>query len=341
MHDGGKARAKERKSWMKTILVTGAAGFVGAAVSARLLSDGYRVVGVDSLNDYYSPALKKQRVKLLERHASARNFGFKKFDLVNRLALSKLLKSAKPAAVIHLAAQASVRYGLVNPMSYLDRNLIGHFNVLEAMRLAGIGRLLYASSSSVYGANRKVPFSETDDVNHPVSLYAATKRADELVTEAWRHQFGLKATGLQFFTVYGPWGRPGMSPMISASEIMEKRKILLFNGGDLWRDFTYIDDIVEATVRLMDAHEPKHSIYNLGNQNPVRMNEFVRVMSHVLGKNARTRKAAWPATEVYRTYADTGALKRKVGWVPETSLEDGLKVFAEWFVPWHARQKRT
>lgn len=326
---------------MKSIVVTGAAGFVGAALCQRLLADGYKVVGVDSLNDYYDPALKRQRVKQIQKHVKAKNFTFKKLDLVNRPALVKLLKGVKPVSVIHLAAQASVRYGLVNPVSYLERNLIGHFNVLEAMRLAGVGRLLYASSSSVYGANEKVPFSETDDVSHPVSLYAATKRADELVTEAWCHQFGLKATGLRFFTVYGPWGRPDMSPMIFASAIMEGRAIPLFNSGDLWRDFTFIDDIIEAVVRLMEAPEglkdKRHSIYNLGNQNPVRMDEFVRVMSGVLGKKAKIKNMEWPATEVYKTYADTSALKKKVGWAPKTKLEDGLKKFAEWFVPWHAK----
>jgi UDP-glucuronate 4-epimerase len=199
--------------------------------------------------------------------------------------------------------------------------------------------LLYASSSSVYGANEKVPFSETDDVGQPVSLYAATKLADELLTKAWCHQFGLKATGLRFFTVYGPWGRPDMSPMIFATAISEGREIPLFNGGDLWRDFTFIDDIVEALMRLMRAPERKHSIYNLGNQAPVRMDEFVQVMSHVLGKKAKIKREKWPPTEVYKTYADTSALKKKVGWAPKTRLEDGLKVFAEWFVPWHFRQK--
>jgi UDP-glucuronate 4-epimerase len=323
---------------MKTVVVTGAAGFVGAALCQRLLGDGWKVVGVDSLNDYYSPALKRQRVREIGKHTKAKHFAFKKLDLVKREALVKLLKSVKPAVVVHLAAQASVRYGLVNPVSYLERNLIGHFNVLEAMRLAGCGRLLYASSSSVYGANEKVPFSEADDVSHPVSLYAATKRADELVTEAWCHQFGLKATGLRFFTVYGPWGRPDMSPVIFASAILEGRQIPLFNGGDLWRDFTYIDDIVEAVVRLMEAPEDKHSIYNLGNQEPVRMDAFVEIMSRVLGKKAKIKNMAWPSTEVYKTYADTAALKKRVGWVPKTRLEDGLQAFAEWFVPWHARQ---
>ncbi|HEX2859968.1 MAG TPA: NAD-dependent epimerase/dehydratase family protein [Alphaproteobacteria bacterium] len=324
---------------MKTAFVTGVAGFVGSAVAARLLADGYKVVGVDSLNDYYDPALKKQRVALLKKHAKAKHFTFRKLDLVDRAALVRVLKSVKPGVVIHLAAQASVRYGLVNPVSYLERNLIGHFNVLEAMRLCGIGRLLYASSSSVYGANEKVPFAESDDVSRPVSLYAATKRADELITEAWCHQFGLKATGLRFFTVYGPWGRPDMSPMIFARAIVEGKKIPLFNKGDLWRDFTFVDDIVEAVVRLMGAPEQGHSIYNLGNQNPVRMDEFVRAMEKALGRKAKVDLLPWPSTEVYKTYADTRALKKAVGWAPGTSLEDGLRVFAEWFVPWHAKNK--
>jgi UDP-glucuronate 4-epimerase len=322
------------------ILVTGAAGFIGAAVSERLLAMGHSVVGLDNLNDYYDPALKHARLAHLASLPGAASFSFHKLDLTDRDALITLAQTTRPSHIIHLAAQAGVRYGLVNQIAYLESNLIGHFNVLAACKALADGgnpirHLLYASSSSVYGANEKVPFEEADDVSRPVSLYAATKRADELITHAWSHQFGTPATGLRFFTVYGPWGRPDMTPLMFTKAILEGQPLPLFNHGDLWRDFTYIDDIVEAIIRLMPViPQPSptpHTIYNLGNQNPVQMAEFVQILSDVLGQKAILDLKDWPATEVYKTYADTARLKAAVGWAPSTSLADGLARLAQWY----------
>jgi UDP-glucuronate 4-epimerase len=241
-----------------------------------------------------------------------------------------------------VGAQASVRYGLTNQVAYLNSNLIGHFNILAACKALQeqhgcLQHLLYASSSSVYGGNEKVPFCEDDNVSHPQSLYAASKLADEVITESWVHQFkGNKgwfpASGLRFFTVYGPWGRPDMSPMLFANAMMRGQPIPLYNNGDLWRDFTYIDDIVEAVVRLMPCVPARgHEVYNLGNQNPVRMSDFVQVMGDVLGKVPVVDNKPWPPTEVYKTFADTSKLKAAVGWAPRTELQDGLTRFAAWY----------
>ena len=337
---------------MKTVLVTGVAGFIGSSLAARLLGDGYRVVGLDNLNDYYDPALKEARLERLRGLDG--DFSFHKLDLADRDALIALFTATRAGVVVHLGAQASVRYGLKNPLAYLNSNLIGHFNVLEACRQQGIAgapvaHLLYASSSSVYGANEKVPFEETDDVSRPQSLYAATKRSDELITHAWCHQFAghpgaFPATGLRFFTVYGPWGRPDMSPVIFARAILSGNPIPLFNHGDLWRDFTFVDDIVEAIVRLMpvapaaaDHGGTPHTVFNLGNQNPVRMSDFVDTMAGVLGVEAKVDNLPWPPTEVYRTFADTSRLRSAVGWAPATSLRDGLAAFADWYRAWHGK----
>lgn len=327
----------------QTILVTGAAGFIGAAASQRLLAEGWNVVGVDSINDYYSPALKQARLDLLMGQPNGANFQFHKLNLANGADLNKLVLSTRPSVILHLAAQAGVRYSLVNQVSYLESNLIGHFNVLAATKaLADAGHpvnhLLYASSSSVYGANEKVPFEETDDVSRPLSLYAATKRADELITHAWSHQFALPATGLRFFTVYGPWGRPDMTPFMFTKAILEGQPIPLFNHGDLWRDFTYVDDIIEAIIRLIPvipaANPTPHTVYNLGNQNPVQMVDFVQTLGTVLGRPPILDNKDWPATEVYKTYADTARLQAAIGWAPSTPLKHGLEQLAHWYKNW-------
>lgn len=341
---------------MKTALVTGNAGFVGAALTERLLSEGWAVIGLDNVNDYYSPALKQARLAHLASLPNAANFQFHKLNLTDREAIVNLALETKPSVIVHLAAQASVRYGLTHQIPYLESNLIGHFNMLAAAKaLADAGsplsHFLYASSSSVYGANAQpgedtIPFAETDDVSRPVSLYAATKRADEMITHAWAHQFGMPSSGLRFFTVYGPWGRPDMTPVMFSKAIMEGKPIPLFNKGDLWRDFTYIDDIIEAIVRLIptppkatgaeggtpaEAGATPHLVYNLGNQSPVQMLDFVQTLGRVLGKEPVLDLQGWPATEVYKTFADTTRLKAAVGWAPSTKLEDGLSKLADWY----------
>lgn len=325
---------------MQTVLITGAAGFIGHAMAKRLLADGFRVVGLDSLNDYYTPRLKQARLDDIAQHPQAQHFRFVKQCLTQRDALIALALEEKPTYIIHLAAQAGVRYGLVNQQAYLESNLIGHFSVLQACKAladagAPVAHLLYASSSSVYGANEKVPFEETDDVSRPVSLYAATKRADELITYAWAQQFQIPATGLRFFTVYGPWGRPDMTPLMFLNALTKGQPIPLFNAGDLWRDFTYIDDIIEAIVRLMpvvpQAKPTAHDVYNLGNQNPVQMKDFVTILARVAGKEPFLDLREWPATEVYKTMASTEKLHTAVGWAPSTRLEDGLTRLAEWY----------
>lgn len=330
-----------------TYLVSGAAGFIGAALCGRLLREGHTVVGFDNLNDYYDPTLKQQRVDNLVKQYDD-SFTFHKLDLTDGAGLTQLVADTQPQVFYHLAAQASVRYALKNPSAYLQSNLIGHFNVLEAVRLAQEAgqdniHLVYASTSSVYGGNDKVPFEETDDVSRPQSLYAATKRADELLTYSYCNMFGLKATAVRFFTVYGPWGRPDMSPMIFGNKILMGEAIPLFNGGDLWRDFTYVDDIVEGVVRL-GAHMPTdkvaHAIFNIGNNQPVKMTEFVTLMEEVLGKKAVIDDLPWPPTEVYKTYADTSALEAAIGWKPSTPLRTGLERFATWFVPYYESAPR-
>ena len=324
----------------KTVLITGVAGFVGAAVAKRMLADGWRVVGVDNLNDYYDVALKEARLADV-RAAGGEAFTFEKIDLAERAPLMEVCERARPEVIIHLAAQASVRYGLVNQDAYLNSNLTGHFNVLMAAKAgkeAGwLKHLLYASSSSVYGnmlaeGGSEQVCREDAKVDKPVSLYAATKVADEVLSHAWQVQFGVPCTGLRFFTVYGPWGRPDMSPMLFAKKILAGEAIPLFNAGDLWRDFTFVDDVVEAIAGLVKrGGQAEAEVFNIGNQNPVRMTEFVETLAEVLGVEAKVDNLPWPPTEVYRTCADTGKLKGAIGWVPETKLRDGLAAMAGWY----------
>lgn len=332
-----------RTSPSSTLFLTGVAGFIGAALAHRMLTEGWQVVGLDNLNDYYSPALKQARLDHLAQHPQASRFQFHTIDLTDRDAVINAVVAARPQAVVHLAAQASVRYGLTHQLPYLESNLMGHFHMLMAAKaLADAGHplahFLYASSSSVYGANSNdldaAAFRETDNVSRPLSLYAATKAANELVTHAWSNQFGLPATGLRFFTVYGPWGRPDMAPLLFTRSLLAGATIPLYNGGELWRDFTYIDDIVEAIVRLLPVSpqgEVPHTLYNLGNQNPVRVDTFVRTLAEVLGTPAHTEARDWPATEVYKTHADTTRLHAAVGWAPSTPLEHGLRQLADWY----------
>lgn len=325
---------------MPTILVTGAAGFIGAATCARLLAEGHTVHGVDNLSYYYDVSLKEARLQ----HIAHDDFTFHKVDFSDRNAIAEVFQKAAPEYVIHLGAQASVRYALKAPENtqvYAKSNLLGHFNILDLCRdgyLAGkLKHLVYASTSSVYGANEKIPFEETDDVSRPQSLYAATKRGCEMMSYSYAHMYGMPQTAVRFFTVYGPWGRPDMSPMIFAKAILEDKPIPLFGHGELERDFTYIDDIVEGITRLM-THIPTqtetsapHEIYNIGNHNPVKMLDFVKTMENVLGKEAILDLQDCPPTEVPKTYAETQKLRSAIGWAPNTSLEDGLIKFAAWY----------
>ena len=327
------------------VLVTGAAGFVGMHVAARLIAEGRRVVGVDNLNTYYDPTLKTARLQQL---AASPLFEFRRIELADRTATAQLFEDVRPATVIHLAAQAGVRYSLVNPAAYVDSNLVAFGNILEACRHGGVGHLVYASSSSVYGTNARMPFSVHDGVDHPVSLYAATKKANELMAHTYSHLFGLPTTGLRFFTVYGPWGRPDMAPMLFAQAILAGQPIEVFNEGRMSRDFTYIDDIVEGVVRIADkparpaadfdafAPDPATSwapyrLYNIGNNQPVALADFIATLEAAIGKSAiKVMKPMQPG-DVPATFADIDDLMRDAGYKPATSLADGIGRFVDWY----------
>ena len=334
-----------------TVLVTGAAGFIGFHVCAALLRRGESVIGVDNLSDYYSPALKRARLKEL---ASDKRFRFHRLDLAGTGKLESLLKKEKGVnRIIHLAAQPGVRYSLENPRAYVASNLVAQIEVLEACRhLKGLKHLVFASSSSVYGGNVKLPFSEDDPVDHPQSLYAATKKADELMSYCYAQLYRLPVTGLRFFTVYGPWGRPDMAMYIFAKAIIEGKPIRLFNHGRMRRDFTYIDDIVEAIVRLADrvpqpdpawtGEKPDPStssapwrIYNIGNNKPEELMHVVEVLERALGRSAVKELAPIEPGDVPATFADVDDLMRDVGFRPSTSIEDGVGRFVQWFKDYH------
>lgn len=306
------------------VLVTGAAGFIGMHSVARLLARGDEVIGVDNLSPYYSVELKRDRLK---RVAGMR---FYELDLADAAALGHAFEKEKPEAVLHLAAQAGVRYSLEHPESYVQANLVGFANLLECCRHHRPRHLVYASSSSVYGKNPKLPWSETDNVDHPISLYAATKKANELMAHTYSHVHGLSTTGLRYFTVYGPWGRPDMSAMIFARAILEGKPIPVFNHGDMQRDFTYVDDIVEGTLRVLDR-PAAYAIYNIGNHQPVKLLDYIATLERVLGRKAIVEMKPMQPGDVKATYADTRALNQAVGFAPSTPLESGLARFAEWF----------
>lgn len=318
------------------ILVTGAAGFIGSHVAARLADRGLNVVGCDNFNTYYSPQLKRDRLAAL---LEPRGIECLPVELANGAQVERLFDRVRPSMVLHLAAQAGVRYSLVNPQAYLDSNLVGFFHVLQAAQKCRAAHFVYASSSSVYGANRKVPFSETDRTDEPVSLYAATKKANEVIVQAWSHIHRLPATGLRFFTVYGPWGRPDMAYFDFTRRILAGQPIPVFADGMLLRDFTYIDDIAEGVVRLLfappatDAGVP-HAVYNIGNHSPVTVLEFVRTLERVLGVDAQIEFQPMQPGDVPATFADTERLQDRVGFSPDTSLESGLQRFAQWYREW-------
>ena len=327
------------------VLVTGAAGFIGAALSERLLGRGDEVLGVDNLNAYYDPALKTARLDRLLPHAG---FRFAKADIADRDAVPKLFADFRPERVVNLAAQAGVRYSLENPHAYVDANLVGFVNILEGCRHHGVAHLVYASSSSVYGANTQMPFSVHDNVDHPLSLYAATKKANELMAHTYSALYGLPTTGLRFFTVYGPWGRPDMSLFLFTKKILAGEPIDVFNHGRHRRDFTYIDDIVEGVVRTLDnvaapnpawaseAPDPGTSrapyrLYNIGAHSPVELLDFIAALERCLGRTARKNLLPLQPGDVPDTYADVDALVADVGYRPGTPIEVGIARFVEWY----------
>ena len=316
------------------VLVTGAAGFIGMYVAQRLLARGDEVTGVDNLNDYYDPQLKRDRLARLQ---AQRGFGFRQVDIADRDAMAALFASGGFDRVVHLAAQAGVRYSLKNPHAYAQANLVGFLNVLEGCRSEGIAHLVYASSSSVYGGNTKMPFSEGDPVDHPVSLYAATKKSNELMAHAYAHLYGFPATGLRFFTVYGPWGRPDMAYYSFTEAILQGRTIDVFNHGDMKRDFTYVDDIVEGVVRVLDrvprpdTGEALHRVFNIGHHEPVPLMAFIATLEKHLGRKAQVRMLPMQPGDVPATYADVDALAAWVGFRPSTSLDEGLGRFTQWY----------
>ncbi len=307
------------------VLVTGAAGFIGMQCAQRLLARGDKVIGIDNLSPYYPVKLKLDRLKQLKH----KNFSFRKIDIADANSLKQAFKD-KPDAVLHLAAQPGVRYSLKNPAGYVQSNLVGFANLLECCQRHPPRHLVFASTSSVYGASAKLPWSETDSVDHPVSLYAATKKSNELMAHVYSHLYGLPATGLRYFTVYGPWGRPDMSPVLFARAIVEGKPIPVFNRGDMQRDFTYIDDIVEGTLRVLDR-PGAYAIYNIGNHAPVRLTDYIAALERALGKKAKLKMKPMQPGDVKETYADTTALERTVGFAPSTPLAEGLAHFAAWF----------
>ena len=343
------AAVSETTSVQGRILVTGAAGFIGFHLARRLLSAGRAVTGIDSLNDYYDPSLKRARLDLLKADP---NFAFEKLDLADRAASKALFEREHPAVVIHLAAQAGVRYSLEHPHAYVDANLEGFINVLEGCRHNGCKHLLFASSSSVYGSNTKLPFSTHDNVDHPISLYAASKKANELMAHSYSHLYRMPCTGLRFFTVYGPWGRPDMAMYIFAKAILAGQPIKLFNHGKMRRDFTFVDDVAQAIVRLIerppqrrtdwDAKHPDPSsssapwkIYNIGNNRPEELTDVVSLLEREFGRKAVKEMLPMQPGDVEATYADVADLERDVGFRPVTSIEDGIARFARWYREYH------
>jgi UDP-glucuronate 4-epimerase len=327
------------------ILVTGAAGFIGYHVARRLLDRGEQILGIDNLNNYYDVSLKQARLAQLTSH---KQFTFVKADVADREALSSALSSYSIRSVVHLAAQAGIRYSLLNPSAYVDANIAGFLHVLEHCRNAKVQHLVFASSSSVYGGNTKMPFSVHDNVDHPVSLYAATKKANELMAHAYAHLYDIPCTGLRFFTVYGPWGRPDMALFLFTQAILEGRPIDVFNFGDMRRDFTYIDDIAEGVVRVLDkpaAPNPHWSgqdpdpgtssapyrVYNIGNHRPVELSYLISLLEQALGKTAEKNFLPMQPGDVPATYAEIDYLIREVGFKPDTSIEVGIQQFVDWY----------
>jgi UDP-glucuronate 4-epimerase len=333
------------------ILVTGAAGFIGFHTAQRLLERGDEVVGLDNLNDYYDVTLKLRRLEILQKHA---NFRFVRLDLADRIAIKSLFAEQRFARVIHLGAQAGVRYSIENPLAYVDSNVVGTANVLEGCRHNGVEHLVYASTSSVYGANTRMPFSVHQNVDHPLSFYAATKKANELMAHTYAHLYNLPVTGLRFFTVYGPWGRPDMALFLFTRNILAGKPIDVFNYGHHRRDFTYVDDIAEGVIRACDrratsdsawdggAPDPGTSrapyrLYNIGNNRPVELLRYIELLETYLGRKAEKNLLPLQAGDVPDTWADIEDLQRDVGYTPATPVEEGVRRFVDWYLEYHAQ----
>lgn len=326
------------------VLVTGAAGFIGFFLSKKLLEEGNTVVGIDNLNDYYDVALKKGRLEILKEFEG---FSFELIDISDRRGVERLFSGNGFDVVVNLAAQAGVRYSIDNPQAYVDSNLVGFANILEGCRHGGVGHLVYASSSSVYGQNKKMPFSVTDAVDHPVSLYAATKKSNELMAHAYAHLYGIPTTGLRFFTVYGPWGRPDMAYFKFTRAILAGEPIDVYNHGNMRRDFTYIDDIVKGVVKVMEKSpvpgeslaergtSAPYRLYNIGNNQPVELSLFIEVLEDKLGKKAVKNMLPMQPGDVPETFADIDTLVRDTGFTPSTTIEEGLEHFVRWYAQFY------
>ena len=335
------------------ILITGVAGFIGFHLSKRMLSEGHKILGIDNLNNYYDVNLKKERLKLLKETSKGSDlFKFIKCDLKDSKKLNDIFKKNKPKIVINLAAQAGVRYSIENPKSYIDSNLVGFGNILECCRAHEIEHLIFASSSSVYGGNKSLPFKEDDGVNHPVSLYAATKRSNELMAHTYSHLYKLPTTGLRFFTVYGPWGRPDMGYFIFTSKILKGETIKIFNNGDMMRDFTYVDDVVDGIKSLIykipstnnnyDLNMPKPSeswapfrIFNLGNSSPIKLMSFIETIEDTLGLKAKKEFLPMQMGDVEATYADMKLLDNWINFKPKTNIKKGISEFTRWYLKYY------
>lgn len=319
---------------MEKVLITGGAGFIGFHLSKKLLENNYFVVAIDNMNDYYDVDLKKARLDVLKEY---KNFSFYKIDISNKSDLLDLFSDNKFDIVINLAAQAGVRYSIDHPDSYIFSNIVGFFNILECCRTYPVKHLLFASSSSIYGKNNSIPYKTNDNVDKPVSLYAATKKSDELMAYAYSNLYNIKVTALRFFSVYGPYGRPDMAYFSFTNNIINNKEIKLFNNGDMYRDFTYVLDVVEAVYRLLDKIPLKdglgvyYKVYNIGNNNPVKISYLVEILEKELGKKANIKYLPMQPGEVYQTYADISEIKKDISFVPNTSIEDGLHQFVKWY----------
>ena len=338
---------------MDKIIVTGCAGFIGFHLSKSLLDEEYEVLGIDNINDYYDPVLKNARLEILKPY---NNFTFQKVDISDRDSLKKSFQSFKPKKVVNLAAQAGVRYSIENPFAYLDSNLVGFLNIIELCRRGDVEGFIYASSSSVYGGNEKIPFSVDDRVDKPISLYGATKRANELIAYSYSHLYGLQSTGLRYFTVYGPWGRPDMALFLFTKAILASKPIDVYNHGEMERDFTYIDDIVEGVCRIIKkAPEPDpewsgstpdpasssapYRLYNIGSNKPVKLMDYIREIEKNLGKQAQLNPMPMQDGDFLKSHANVDSLVRDFGYTPKHSIESGIKNFIEWYLDYYPSSK--